>query len=875
MSLSQTRRKLFRKVLPFLGYRTGRRAFGQLVREAPLRLSFEKFHQLLDYNNRVLEIIAEMSEMLNGEYVFDKSYLNLVCEELSSLISKIAYNLNVVGEGKHLELFQMYEAIKHRIDTELEGQIWMPEGEYVVPFRYLDRQKSNLSGGKAAVLGELRKHQRILVPPGFAVTTQAYYYFMDANNLRDKIREFLIQLGREGEAIVKELARAIEQVIVDAEVPAEVAGAIEDALDELDQEWKTSEPRYAIRSSAVGEDTQLSFAGQFSSFLNVPRTEIINHYKKVIASLFSSNALSYRKQKDIIHAEMPMAVLVMPMLDPICSGITYSVDPTSYEGNDLIISAVWGLAQMVAEGEGRSDYYVVSRNKPHVAVRQSVGLKSEAFRPSSEKGIARVDIPADDQGKPCLPSATLSQLAELALRIETYFAQSQDIEWAMDRDGTVYVVQARPLLTFSESMPAEGVSQKRKPYPVLLEGKGVVACRGLGAGKAYHIFPSDTALDIPEGAVLVARTTSPRLSSLISRASAVVTDIGTPTGHMATIAREFRVPMLVDTGEATRLIRHGMEVTVDANHRIIYDGIVPGLVRTRHLLGPSFLSSPEFCKLRNILKHVAPLHLVDPHDKNAFRASACKTYHDIIRYSHEMVVKELIDMNLLRKSQSKYSARRLSYPLPIGLILIDVGGGLKAETQKGAVTVEQVNCLPLKLVLEGLLTRGMWSTQPVPLSFRDFISGVSHTTDPTLSQPEYGSRSLAIISDSYLNLSLRFGYHFTMVDCVLSEKRSANYIYFRFVGGITEMTRRKRRAEFLSKVLKSHDFNVSVKGDLVIARLGKLSLPMMEDRLLMIGRLLGFSRQLDISMKSETSVDHYAHNFLAGIVEQGENEQMG
>lgn len=842
-----------------------RRAFDRIGKEAPLQLSFEKFHQLLEYNNRVLEIIAEMEEMLNGEYLFDKNYLHAVSEELSTVISKVVYSLNVIGQGKYIELFEIAERIKRGIEADVSDRLFTAEGDYVARFEHLDRAKSNLAGGKAASLGELRSRLKICTTPGFVITTRAYHQFLDANSIRGEIESYLGAVRQSG-APLEEMSARIERLIVGGEMPCDIVQMIDEALDAVENAWKQRDVRYAVRSSAVGEDMQLSFAGQYSTFLNVPRPEITQYYKRVVASLFSSNALSYREKKGVLHVPTPMAVAVMPMLDPLCAGILYSVDPNSPESDNMVISAVWGLGQMIAEGEGKSDYFVVSRKRPHDVVQRSIARKREAHTPSASGGVARTIVGEERQAQPCLSNELISQLAELGLRIERYFDQPQDIEWAVENDGTVYVLQARPLLISDDPVPeGPATSPVDASYPVLMRGKGAIACRGVGAGKAYRVFPDDSGTGFPQGAVLVARSTSPRLSQLIVRASAVVTDIGTPTGHMATIAREFRVPMLVDTGMATRLIPDGAEVTVDANKNIVYRGVIPELVRTTRFRVDPLQASPEFCKLRNMLKHVAPLHLVDPRDKIRFRASNCSTYHDIIRFSHEMVAKELIEMHLVGKRYKETSARRLRCEIPIGLILIDVGNGLRTKGRRPVAEVEDINCVPLRLVLEGLLAPGTWSTRPVPLSFRDFMSGIGHTIDPTLSQPEYGSRSLAIVSNTYLNLGLRFGYHFNMVDCVASEQRSANYIYFRFVGGITEMARRKRRALFLSNVLKRYDFTVELRGDLVIGRITKVSLPMMEERLRMVGRLVGFSRQLDIYLKSDESVGYYTREFLKGV----------
>jgi len=540
------------------------------------------------------------------------------------------------------------------------------------------------------------------------------------------------------------------------------------------------------------------------------------------------------------------------------------VDPNLPTSGNMVISAIKGLGQAIAEGEGKGDYYVVSRRRPHRIIQCS--LAGEQEDPDSFSGKNHTKGGREKSEKRCLSNEMIAQLADLALRIERYFNQPQDIEWAVHKDGLVYILQARPLLISDDPTPVESASSAPDAsYPILLEGKGAVACRGVGAGKAYHVFPWDSGADFPQDAVLVARSTSPRLSQLISRASAVVTDIGTPTGHMATIAREFRVPMLVDTGAATRLIPHGEIVTVDANTNKVYRGVITELIQSSHFRMDPLQASPEFCKLRNMLKHVAPLHLVDPQNKVRFRPANCKSYHDIIRFSHEMVAKELIDMHLIGKRYKEASARRLQCEIPIGLILIDVGNGLKRSGRRPVAELDDIKCLPLRLILDSLLSPGVWSTRPVPLSFRDFVSGIGHTTDPTMSVPEYGSRSLAIISDSYLNLGLRFGYHFNMVDCVASEKRSANYIYFRFVGGITEMARRKRRAAFLSNILRHYDFSVDIRGDLVIGRITKISLPMMEERLRMIGRLVGFSRQLDIYLKSEETISYYTREFMSAM----------
>ncbi len=171
---------------------------------------------------------------------------------------------------------------------------------------------------------------------------------------------------------------------------------------------------------------------------------------------------------------------------------------------------------------------------------------------------------------------------------------------------------------------------------------------------------------------------------------------------------------------------------------------------------------------------------------------------------------------------------------------------------------------PLRALLDGLLTDGVWATEPAAMDRNAFMASATRSaplTGPAALRPQ---QNLAIVSTEYLNLNLRLGYHFNIVDCYVSDKRNDNYIYFRFVGGVTELARRSRRAELLKQILEKHGFVVECNGDLVVGRLRKASAESMTGRLTMIGKLIGFTRQLDIFLSSEQLVDRYVKSFLDG-----------
>jgi pyruvate, water dikinase len=389
-----------------------------------------------------------------------------------------------------------------------------------------------------------------------------------------------------------------------------------------------------------------------------------------------------------------------------------------------------------------------------------------------------------------------------------------------------------------------------------------VACRGIGFGRVHVVEDENALSDIPPGAVVVARTSSPKLAAAIVGASAVITDVGTTTGHLATIAREFRVPAIVDAEGATDTLRSAGEVTVDAEENAVYQGRVPELLRHQLIRSSSSKDTREFRILRRLLRRTAPLNLRDPLSP-AFAAENCVTYHDIIRFAHEKAVEELTEGYSIRPSGSTQHVRRLELPIPMDLLVIDLGGALRASEAR-SLTPAGVVSRPLRALLGGVLTEGVWVREPTAMDRNAFMASATRAallTGPEALRPQ---QNLAIASAEYLNLNLRLGYHFNIIDCYSSEKREENYIYFRFMGGVTELARRSRRAELLKRILEKHGFLVESTGDLVVGRLRKASAETMDERLTMIGKLIGFTRQLDVLLNSERSVDRYVEKFLGG-----------
>ncbi|MGD8394339.1 MAG: PEP-utilizing enzyme, partial [Candidatus Eiseniibacteriota bacterium] len=482
------------------------------------------------------------------------------------------------------------------------------------------------------------------------------------------------------------------------------------------------------------------------------------------------------------------------------------------------------------------------------------------------RGLTREPVEASRQDAPSVTESELAELCAVALRIEKYMKCAQDIEWAVDAGGRIVILQVRPLRISEAAVPDDlDLSGIEIRHRILLRKRGVVACRGIGAGRV-HIVAEEAPLDsIPEDVVLVARTPSPRLAGAVATARAVITDIGSATGHLAAVAREFRVPTIVETGGATQELAGAGEVTVDAESNLVYEGLVPELLRYQLLRRSSYEDTREFILLRKMLAKIAPLNLRDPQSPD-FSPARCRTYHDIIRLAHEIAVNELVQGFRISPARSA-AARPLTLDIPLDLVIVDLGGGMRGGLAAVPATLDDLRSIPLCALLDGLTAEGVWGTAPAAMDLNGFMSSATRSavlTGPLVDAPQ---QNLAIVSERYLNLNLKLGYHFNIVECHASENRDDNFIYFRFGGGVTEMARRSRRADLLKRILRRFDFVVEGRQDLVIGRAKKMSLDDALERMRMIGRLIGFTRQLDIFLRDDAIVEHLVEDFIHGRID--------
>jgi pyruvate,water dikinase len=391
-----------------------------------------------------------------------------------------------------------------------------------------------------------------------------------------------------------------------------------------------------------------------------------------------------------------------------------------------------------------------------------------------------------------------------------------------------------------------------------------VVCPGIGTGVAVHVDEDGDFDTFPEGAVLVVKRPSPKFVRLMGKAVAIVADTGSTTGHMASLAREFRVPTLLGTREGTRAIPVGQIVTVDAFGGYVYAGDVDVPLVSEGSNAQSARGNRGILTrllLRRAAELIVPLHLTDPR-ASEFRAENCTTLHDITRYVHERSYEEMF-----RLGESIDDVRSVAYYLdvflPVDLYIIDVGGGVAESVRANRIKPNQITSAPLSALLKGMLHPKIprWGARPI-----DFGGFASVVIQHALTSPEqertFRDPSYALVSDRYLNYTARVGYHFSIVDAYCGDTTNKNYVHLLFRGGAADSLRRGRRARAIAGILKEWGFSVEVQGDSTDGRIHKM--PREETARLIehVGRLLQFMRQMDVAMTSEAAVEEVKAAFL-------------
>ncbi len=863
--------KMIKKVFDLIKRARGKKGDQQKQTKAGnvFKAKYTAFKRLLDSNSEFLNIQAEIEEKLRGDSLLGMGFVRSRSTMAVYQAMRMVQSLNELTNNKYKQLMDALADINSGIEALLEDAPAVTTDKYILDYDAITKDMVESVGGKNANLGELKSRLKMPVPEGFAITTRVFYDVFEDNDFFEEIKKIRMEMDLEDISSITAGSEKIQKMILDARIPGHIEKAVLSAYQDLvlkagrDRD-NSGDVRVALRSSAIGEDGELSFAGQYVTFLNVTSDQVIKTYKFILAGLYIPRAMVYRLNKGIREEDTAMSVACLEMVDARAAGVMYTRHPIEWSRDLIFINAVWGLGESAVDGSVNPDTYIVSKEKDLEVLESVVGDKEKMLVPRSDRdGLDQKDVPEYLRKSPCLKPGQIKELAGLGLKVEQHYQAPQDIEWALDNDGKMRLLQTRPINYLPENLTRQATLniQVSTDHEPIIQG-GAVASQGVAFGPSFHVTSRKDLDDFPKGGVLIARQSSPQYAMVMPRAGAIITETGSVTGHMASLTREFNVPAILGVKNAMKLIPHGLEVTVDAYSGRVYQGRLDSILAFKRERVSSMVNTPVHNTLKKIAKFITPLNLSDPSAAN-FTPEHCETLHDIARFVHEVSYLAMFQLSDFVSDHGQISMK-LDVSLPIDLYLIDLGEGVKnVPPGSSKAAVENIVSLPFNALLNGMLHPELRWNQPRPIEWKGLFSVMGEQLlKPQMGQERFGDRSYAIISDKYLNFSSRVGYHYAVLDSYCGTNVNKNYITFAFKGGAADDQRRNRRVKAISLILEKLGFVVKVRNDRVDSRYRKDEQDEIEARLDQLGRLLIFTRQMDMLMLNDRCVKLFADSFL-------------
>ncbi len=765
---------------------------------------------------------------------------------IASRVHHVTYNLNALTGNAYIPLYDSYQDIRTILDDILSGNIQALACPPVVSLDEIGWEMEQVVGIDLACLAELRHHSEIKADPGFVVTADgirslcaniregsaesrqrtpmetvrnemlSHFHLLAKIRKTDRFSITLARIDHDTE-LIRELA--VVSLIPDTYREA-VEIVVERAVDGM-------LPRDDSGRPLADESRDEDWALPYSKCL-----------ERVVRMIYE------KKQAGSDQAPAMFVAFVRGVSPPAVLGTVRT------RGGSVGLVDGMTLTSHVP-GSDQNDILLFRRNYPYDLLQSIITPHSAGFRfadgreatdgAAGQSGLGR--------GSALLEDSITRSLVKTSILLERMLGAPVEVEWERRPDGNCRITRLTPVRAAADAISEELLAGELGAAEVLCRD-GTPVQLGIAAGNVVHVTDEMAPQDFPLGGIAVARVASPQLTPILQRAAAVVTEFGNATGHLATVARELRLPAIFGASRACSLLPEEEEVTVDAGEITVYSGVLE-LLLARGAGGMDLSpADQEYRILRCLLRFIMPLNLIDPEAAN-FTPAGCRTFHDIIHFSHEKAVEELAHFQERRPELGSIRTRRMQLEVPMDIRVLDIGGGLAADPAHEP-TRTAIRSEPFSAFLDGLLQPEAAADDLPSLGLRDIISSVPRSMG-MLSGPSSGllGENLAIISRDYLNLSLRLGYHFSVVDAHLGGDVNRDYVYFRFTGGLADPERRGRRVKFISQVLAAMDFKVMVKGDLAVGRL-KLAAPsILRIALYILGALTTFSRQRDTVLYSD------------------------
>lgn len=442
---------------------------------------------------------------------------------------------------------------------------------FIAWFKDTDKGDIPTVGGKGANLGEMTQ-AHFPVPDGFVITSNAYFHFLKENQLTTKIKHLLGTVNHEKNESLQQVSRHIKKLIMEGDMSDMLIKEIIDAYKTLGGPMMTQ--LVAVRSSATAEDLPgASFAGQQETYLNVTgEANLLLKVKAAWASLFEARAIFYRTEQKFNHFKIGIAIVVQKMVASEKSGVMFTIDPVTNDKSKIVIEAIFGLGEMIVQGQVTPDHYEV--NKQNLTIQIKAPAVQEKMLKKAGTINKEISIPKNMQKVQKITDEQIKKLAHLGSQLEKHYYFPQDVEWAIEGQD-IYIVQTRPITTISTKKEEKSTVDLSKMEVIL---HGSPASPGIASGVVKVITSVNEIGKVLAGDVLVAPQTNPDYVPAMKKAKAIITEKGGRTSHAAIVSRELGIPAVVGADGATSKLKTGDIVTVNGKEGLVYKGSFQGSI---------------------------------------------------------------------------------------------------------------------------------------------------------------------------------------------------------------------------------------------------------------------------------------------------------
>jgi pyruvate,water dikinase len=804
----------------------------------PMSEASLRYQDLLAPYDEAMDLMAEFELIEHSNATVDMDAIKRLYDRLQLAVQKMIVALGDLGDHRCDDLLKIHQHFDRHTTPLFDPALSLPSHPILVSLEDIRADMAPLVGHKAAHLAVIGNEIELPVPQGFVLTAKAFDRFMEANELPGLIDAYLRDLAPEHAGLIDERCEAIRRLILQAPVPRDIEDATRDKLNQW-CEARGESPFAAVRSTAIGEDSEVSFAGQFATLLNVPAASVLEAYKEVLASKYNPGAILYRMRCGLDDRTTPMAVIVMAMISSRASGVVYTRNPSRPEQTDLQISAIRGLGEYLMSGDTASHVFGVCRRTGRITTRHAA-QQSHWVTTLPEGGTRLERMPQEDQAHPPIDDATARCLADWGERLEKHFGSPQDVEWAIDAAQHLYLLQSRSL-GLDAPPPSEPIDVlPLERLPVIHSG-GRTACSGIVAGRIYHAGQAHSEA-IPADSILVIPKAAPGYAPTVARVRGVIAAKGSAASHLASVAREFGVPMIVDTGPNDDRWIQGQWVTLYADKVTVYAGRIPTIEGQPSPRPSDPFESPVRRRLRALSNRIT--HGSRPSAREATpMPENVHTIQDLLRQAHRFAMETL-------------HTRPPEIGNPVQIIHWtedNVATDFNRQNASGNHVPSTVDQTTTTHQAGQQFLQALWS-------------GLSWSPHKTTAGRRLGVDGYALMAATSLHVAMPLESQQALIDVCRPPKHKTDHIRLRVVGGAGPYYRRCLRTRFLAEILGALGFALRIKGALLDASVMSGGMGNSRDLLHQIGRLLAFSRGMDRALVGPWALKDLRNTFTASGV---------